>query len=67
MDSVEFRCKRCGNEEGYRSRSRNRLEKYLLLLLSLRPMRCAHCFWRSYRSVRHERPGKGQGITGTAA
>ena len=51
MRFTPFRCRRCDSEGGYRSRSRNLLEKYLLLLLYLRPVRCKHCHGRSYRSV----------------
>jgi hypothetical protein len=45
-----FQCVDCGSVEGYRSRPRNVIEKYILpLLLGLRPVRCADCFRQSYQ------------------
>jgi hypothetical protein len=44
-----FQCKDCGSVQGYRSRPRNSIEKYLLPALFLRPVRCADCFRRSYQ------------------
>lgn len=49
----EFRCPECGNDEAYRSRRRGLLEKGVLRLLMMRPVRCDRCYHRSYllRSV----------------
>jgi len=47
----QFRCIDCGGVEGYRSRPRTFVEKYILPLLLLRPVRCADCFRRGYRLV----------------
>jgi hypothetical protein len=44
-----FQCVDCGCVEGYRSRPRNLIEKYILPVLGLRPVRCADCFRRSYQ------------------
>jgi hypothetical protein len=44
----EFHCPECGYQEGYRSRSRGFLEKYLLPVLLLRAVRCDRCYHRSY-------------------
>jgi hypothetical protein len=43
-----FQCVDCGSVEGYRSRPRNVVEKYILSVLGLRPVRCSDCFRRSY-------------------
>jgi hypothetical protein len=43
-----FQCTDCGSLEGYRSRPRNVVEKYILPVLGLRPVRCSDCFRRSY-------------------
>jgi len=51
MLSRRFQCSDCGSSDGYRSRPRTFAEKYLLRLLFLRPVRCAACFLRSYRTV----------------
>jgi hypothetical protein len=51
MLSKLFQCQDCGSFDGYRSRSRTFSEKYLLPLVLLRPVRCADCFRRSYRSI----------------
>jgi len=51
MRTGQFRCKHCGGLEGYRSRSRNFFERYLLRLALLRPVRCGQCFRRSYHPV----------------
>jgi len=49
----EFQCADCGNFQAYRSRPRGFIEKTLLPALMLKPVRCDHCFHRSYiyRSV----------------
>ena len=44
----EFFCRGCGGEVAYRSRPRGFFEKYVLPFLLLRPVRCEHCFHRSY-------------------
>ena len=44
-----FQCVDCGSVEGYRSRPRNVIEKYILPVLGLRPVRCPDCFRRSYQ------------------
>jgi hypothetical protein len=46
-----FQCSDCGSVEGYRSHPGNFIEKYILPVLGLRPVRCADCFRRSYRPV----------------
>jgi len=46
-----YRCRDCGSEEGFRSRRRTFLERYLLPLFLLRPVRCAECFRRDYRWI----------------
>ncbi len=51
MLSKLFHCQDCGSFDGSRSRPRNFSEKYLLPLVLLRPVRCADCFRRSYRSI----------------
>ena len=51
MPSKHFRCNDCGCFEVFRSRPRTLTEKYLLPLLLLRPVRCAKCFRRDYKSL----------------
>ena len=51
MLSRQFQCRDCGGLAGYRSRRRSFVEKYLLPLLLLRPVRCGDCFRRSYRPL----------------
>jgi len=46
MLSKEFHCRDCGGGEGYRSRPRTAVEKYVLPLMWLRPVRCCGCFRR---------------------
>lgn len=50
MFSKRFQCcdRYCCSEKAYLSRRRNFLEKYVLPLFLLRPVRCASCFRRSY-------------------
>lgn len=50
-DLLEFHCKDCGCEVGFRSRPRTFSERCLLPLLLLRAVRCEQCFRRDYRSV----------------
>jgi hypothetical protein len=48
----EFRCSRCGSDEGFVSRPRNSLERYVLPLIGMRPARCGDCFQRCWRPLR---------------
>jgi hypothetical protein len=56
----EFRCGDCGSNVGHRSRPRTFLERCLLPIFLLQPVRCAECFRRDYRliftPVRHRLP-----------
>jgi len=45
----EFRCHNCGGGEGYASRPRNWIEKYILPAIGLQPARCGDCYERSWR------------------
>jgi len=47
----EFHCRHCGGREGFASRPRNLLERYLLPALRLRPARCGDCYDRSWRPI----------------
>jgi hypothetical protein len=51
MHQNPFYCQHCGSHEAYSSRSRTFVEKHLLPLLLLRPVRCEHCDRRYYRPV----------------
>jgi hypothetical protein len=44
-----FQCRDYGSVEGYCSRPRNVIEKYVLPVLGLCLVRCADCFRRSYQ------------------
>ena len=44
-------CHDCGSEVGFRSRRRNFLERYLLPIMLLQPVRCGECFRRDYRLI----------------
>jgi hypothetical protein len=44
-----YECKDCGGFNGYRSRPKDLIERFLLPLLLLRPTRCGDCFKRSYQ------------------
>ena len=46
-----YRCPDCGGSDAYRSRRRTFLERYILPLLMLQPVRCANCFRRTTVSV----------------
>ena len=46
-----YMCHDCGSEVGFRSRSRNFLERYLLPIMLLQPVRCGECFRRDYRLI----------------
>jgi hypothetical protein len=46
-----YQCPDCGGSDAYRSRRRTLLEKYILPLLLLQPVRCVKCFRRSNVSM----------------
>lgn len=46
-----YHCADCGSEIGFRSRRRSFLERYLLPLFLLQPVRCGDCFRRDYRLI----------------
>jgi len=46
-----YMCHDCGSEVGFRSRRRNFLERYLLPIMLLQPVRCGECFRRDYRLI----------------
>ena len=46
-----YRCRDCGREVGFRSRPRTLMERYILPLLLMKPVRCAECFRRDYRLI----------------
>jgi hypothetical protein len=46
-----YRCRDCGRQVGFRSQPRNLMERYILPLLLMRPVRCAECFRRDYRLI----------------
>jgi hypothetical protein len=46
-----YQCPDCGGSDAYRSRRRTFLEKYILPLLLLQPVRCATCYRRSNVSM----------------
>ena len=46
-----YQCHDCGSEVGFLSRRRSLIERYLLPLLLLRPVRCGECFRRDYRLI----------------
>ena len=46
-----YHCSDCGSEVGFRSRRRTLMERYLLPVLFLRPVRCGECFRRDYRLI----------------
>ena len=48
---VEFHCRDCGSETGFRSRPRTFTERYILPALLLQPVRCGECFRRDYRLI----------------
>lgn len=51
MLSKQYQCPDCGGSEGYRSRRRNLLEKYILPLMMLQPVRCMSCYRRTHVSI----------------
>ncbi len=46
-----YLCHDCGSEVGFRSRRRTLLERYILPLMLLQPVRCGECFRRDYRLI----------------
>jgi hypothetical protein len=48
----EFRCSRCGSQDGFVSRPRNLFERYALPFLAMRAARCGDCYHRSYHASR---------------
>jgi hypothetical protein len=46
-----YHCSDCGCEVGFRSRRRTFMERYLLPLFLLKPVRCGECFRRDYRLI----------------
>lgn len=46
-----YHCHDCGSEVGFRSRRRTVIERYLLPLFLLQPVRCGECFRRDYRLI----------------
>ena len=46
---IQFRCRDCAGDVGFRSRRRTFSERYILPLFYLQPVRCAECFRRDYR------------------
>jgi hypothetical protein len=46
---LEYHCVDCGGDVGFRSRRRTFLERYLLPIFLVQPVRCAECFRRDYR------------------
>ena len=47
----DYRCRDCGRKVGFRSPPRNLVERYILPLFLMRPVRCTECFRRDYRSI----------------
>jgi hypothetical protein len=46
-----YRCHDCGSEVGFRSRRRTFIERFVLPVFLLRPVRCGECFRRDYRLI----------------
>ena len=44
-------CRDCGSAIGFRSRRRTLLERLILPLFLLKPVRCGECFRRDYRLI----------------
>lgn len=49
--ALPYQCRDCGGEIGFRSRRRNLLERFVLPLMLLQPVRCGDCFHRDYRLI----------------
>jgi len=47
----QYICRDCGSEVGFRSRRRNFIERFVLRLVFLQPVRCGECFRRDYRLI----------------
>jgi hypothetical protein len=48
---TEFQCRDCGSGVAFRSRRRSLVERYIMPLLLLKPVRCGECFRREYSLV----------------
>jgi hypothetical protein len=46
-----YRCRDCGKGVGFRSRPRTLMERYVLPLILMQPVRCAECSRRDYRLI----------------
>jgi hypothetical protein len=46
--AMTYRCRDCGKGIGFRSRPRTLMERYILPLTLMRPVRCAECFRRDF-------------------
>jgi len=46
-----YRCRDCGKGIGFRSRPRTLMERYILPLTLMQPVRCAECSRRDYRPI----------------
>ena len=46
-----YHCRDCGSDVGFRSRRRTMIERFLLPLVLLQPVRCGECFRRDYRLI----------------
>jgi hypothetical protein len=46
-----YRCRDCGKRVGFRSRPRTLMERYILKLTLMQPVRCAECSRRDYRLI----------------
>ena len=46
-----YRCRDCGKGVGFRSRPRTLMERYILPLTLMQPVRCAECSRRDYRLI----------------
>ena len=44
-------CRDCGSKIGFRSRRRTLIERFILPLFLLKPVRCGECFRRDYRLI----------------
>jgi DNA-directed RNA polymerase subunit RPC12/RpoP len=49
--SHPYRCSDCGSEVGFRSRRRSLVERFLLPVVLMQPVRCGECFRRDYRMI----------------
>jgi len=44
-------CRDCGSEVGFRSRRRTLIERFVLPVFLLKPVRCGECYRRDYRLI----------------